>query len=152
MWACCGRGPWDAPRVVAWVLRGRAHLKRQLAERAAPDVRTLPYRDEVVAYLRRRRDEGRRLVLATAAEERLALAVAEHLGLTGLNRFLAFDEATGVLECEAGVSLAKIFQHLLPRCWSRASSRAITGRLRTWTRLWLASSLDRSVEMLGNDK
>jgi decaprenylphospho-beta-D-ribofuranose 2-oxidase len=32
-----------------------------------------------------------------------------------LNRFLAFDERTGVLECEGGVSFAEIIQHLLPR-------------------------------------
>jgi FAD/FMN-containing dehydrogenase len=34
---------------------------------------------------------------------------------TRLNRFLAFDAQTGVLECEAGVSLAEILQYFLPR-------------------------------------
>ena len=34
---------------------------------------------------------------------------------TRLNRFLAFDPQQGVLECEAGVSLAEIVQHFLPR-------------------------------------
>jgi FAD/FMN-containing dehydrogenase len=32
-----------------------------------------------------------------------------------LNRFLAFDPATGVLECEAGVSLAEIIRYFLSR-------------------------------------
>ncbi len=32
-----------------------------------------------------------------------------------LNRFLAFDEQSGILECEAGISLAEIIEHLLPR-------------------------------------
>ena len=32
-----------------------------------------------------------------------------------LNRFLAFDDSTGVLECESGVSLAEILQYFLPR-------------------------------------
>jgi FAD/FMN-containing dehydrogenase len=32
-----------------------------------------------------------------------------------LNRFLAFDTQTGVVECEAGVSLAEIVQYFLPR-------------------------------------
>jgi FAD/FMN-containing dehydrogenase len=36
---------------------------------------------------------------------------------TGLNRFLDFDEATGVLECEAGVSFAEIMDVFLPRGW-----------------------------------
>jgi FAD/FMN-containing dehydrogenase len=34
-----------------------------------------------------------------------------------LNRFLSFDSATGVLECESGVSLAEIIQYFLPRGW-----------------------------------
>jgi decaprenylphospho-beta-D-ribofuranose 2-oxidase len=36
---------------------------------------------------------------------------------TMLNRFLAFDTATGVLECESGVSLAEIIECFLPRGW-----------------------------------
>lgn len=36
---------------------------------------------------------------------------------TQLNRFLSFDEATGVLECEAGVSIEDIIRHLMPRGW-----------------------------------
>ena len=34
-----------------------------------------------------------------------------------LNRFLSFDSAAGVLECEGGVSLAEIIQYFLPRGW-----------------------------------
>ena len=34
-----------------------------------------------------------------------------------LNRFLSFDTASGVLECEGGVSLAEIIQYFLPRGW-----------------------------------
>ena len=34
---------------------------------------------------------------------------------TRLNRFLAFDAKAGVLECEAGVSLAEILHYFLPR-------------------------------------
>ena len=39
-------------------------------------------------------------------------AVIRH---TRLNRFLAFDAQAGVLECEAGVSLAEIIHYFLPR-------------------------------------
>lgn len=34
-----------------------------------------------------------------------------------LNRFLSFDAASGVLECESGVSLAEIIHCFLPRGW-----------------------------------
>jgi FAD/FMN-containing dehydrogenase len=36
---------------------------------------------------------------------------------TRLNRLIAFDDRTGVLECEAGVSFAEIIAHFLPRGW-----------------------------------
>lgn len=39
------------------------------------------------------------------------------LDVTRLDRMIAFDPATGVLECEAGVSLAAILEHLVPRGW-----------------------------------
>jgi decaprenylphospho-beta-D-ribofuranose 2-oxidase len=42
--------------------------------------------------------------------------------LTGVNRFLAFDESTGQLECETGVTLAEILEHLLPRGWYVATT------------------------------
>ncbi len=34
-----------------------------------------------------------------------------------LDRFMAFDESTGVLRCEAGVLLADILRHFAPRGW-----------------------------------
>lgn len=39
------------------------------------------------------------------------------IGHTLLNRFLSFDESSGVLECEGGVSLAEIIKYFLPRGW-----------------------------------
>lgn len=39
------------------------------------------------------------------------------LDATGLDRFIAFDPATGVLRCEAGVSLDTIIQLTLPQGW-----------------------------------
>ena len=39
------------------------------------------------------------------------------LDATGLDRFIAFDPATGLLRCEAGVSLDAIIQLALPQGW-----------------------------------
>jgi decaprenylphospho-beta-D-ribofuranose 2-oxidase len=39
------------------------------------------------------------------------------LGLGHMDRYLAFDEASGALTCEAGVSLARIIQDFGPRGW-----------------------------------
>jgi decaprenylphospho-beta-D-ribofuranose 2-oxidase len=42
---------------------------------------------------------------------------ARVIDMRGMDRFLAFDPATGVLQAEAGLSLATIIDTLLPRGW-----------------------------------
>ena len=78
-----------------WLLRGRAHLKHEIARRVHLDAALLPYHEPLVAWLREERSRGRRLVLATAADRALADGVAAHLGL--------FDE---VLASGRGINLA----------------------------------------------
>ena len=39
------------------------------------------------------------------------------LGMRKIDRYLAFDEASGTLTCEAGVSLERIIQDFTPRGW-----------------------------------
>lgn len=39
------------------------------------------------------------------------------LDASHLNRFIAFDEAQGILRCEAGVSLAEVLDLIVPRGW-----------------------------------
>lgn len=70
-----------------WLLQGKAKLKEQLAVRSGLKPTNLPYRDEVVAFLKSERASGRRLVLVTASNRRLAQSVADHLGI--------FDEVYG---------------------------------------------------------
>lgn len=62
-----------------WLLGGKAHLKRRIAERATLDVETLPYDDRILAWMRREA-ERRPVILCTASDQMLADAVATHLG------------------------------------------------------------------------
>src|SRR5215216_4461338 len=39
------------------------------------------------------------------------------LDVAPLKRFIAFDDATGILRCEAGVTLAEILELMVPRGW-----------------------------------
>jgi len=68
-------------KVFGWAAAGKARLKAELARNIDFDPALLPYRPEVVEALRVAKGEGRRIVLATGANERLAHAVADHLGL-----------------------------------------------------------------------
>src|SRR5215469_12747281 len=79
--AAVKRSPMVLLLVPFWLMRGRAYLKARLAERAdlRPDL--LPYREEVVRYLRAEKVSGRSLWLVSACDRRLAQQVSAHLGL-----------------------------------------------------------------------
>jgi len=89
------RAPW-------WLLRGKARLKHELAQRVRLDAATLPYNDAMCAYLVHQRAQGRPLVLATGSNRRQAEAVAKHLGF--FNAVLAsnaHDNLTGHRKLQA---------------------------------------------------
>jgi 4-hydroxybenzoate polyprenyltransferase/phosphoserine phosphatase len=75
---------WALFLIPLWLLRGKAHLKRQISRRVVLNVSVLPYRASFVAWLKEERAAGRKLVLATASDLPLAQAVADHLGLFDL--------------------------------------------------------------------
>src|SRR5262245_1396212 len=60
------QGPMVLLLVPFWLVRGRAYLKARLAERADLRADLLPYRKEVVTYLRSEKQAGRRVWLVTA--------------------------------------------------------------------------------------
>jgi len=73
------RNPLHLFRFVAWLFKGRAHLKRQIALRTSVDVAALPYDERVVGWLRDDA-QGRSKILCTASDQALADAVAAHVG------------------------------------------------------------------------
>ncbi len=64
-----------------WLLKGRAYFKHEIARRVTLDVTTLPYQQDLLAFLFSERESGRELALATASHVTFAQAVAAHLGL-----------------------------------------------------------------------
>jgi 4-hydroxybenzoate polyprenyltransferase len=75
------RNPLNAVRMLGWLAQGKARLKARIADEATLDVAHLPYRAQVVEFLRAAQAQGRRVVLATAADARVAHQVAAQLGL-----------------------------------------------------------------------
>lgn len=73
--------PAEALRVPLWLLRGKAALKAEVSARVALDERHLPYNRQLIAYLEAERGEGRRLYLATGADQQLAGRIANYLGI-----------------------------------------------------------------------
>jgi 4-hydroxybenzoate polyprenyltransferase/phosphoserine phosphatase len=94
-WSALGRS-WATPVQALQVLlrSGRAALKASLTEAGPVEVASLPYNDEVLAYIRDWRARGGRTALVTASDQGIAEQVAEHLGI--------FDEVHG---SDAGTNL-----------------------------------------------
>lgn len=73
--------PLVALLAVGWLMRGRATLKDELAKRVSVDPGALPYRDDVVEFVRARKADGDTVILATASARAWAEPVAAHLDL-----------------------------------------------------------------------
>jgi 4-hydroxybenzoate polyprenyltransferase len=86
--------PTAAMKALLWLFRGRAYLKQQLAAHVAIDAAVLPYNQPLLDYLRERRSEGRRLVLASASDSGIASAIAGHLGI--FDNVIASDGVTNL--------------------------------------------------------
>ena len=72
---------WRCFLLPLWLLQSRAYFKHKIAQYITLDVATLPYRENVLAFLQHEKNQGRTLVLATAAHHTIAQAVASHLKL-----------------------------------------------------------------------
>ncbi len=64
-----------------WLRKGKAGFKQEITSRANVEVEYLPYNQPLLQYLREEHARGRRIVLATAADQAFAERVAAHLGL-----------------------------------------------------------------------
>jgi 4-hydroxybenzoate polyprenyltransferase len=75
------RHPGAFVRSPLWALKGKAHVKSQVASLVTLDVAHLPYNRPLLEYLRDEHASGRKLYLATGADRVLARKVAAHLGI-----------------------------------------------------------------------
>lgn len=88
-----------------WLLRGKAHVKRQLASRVQLPAETLPYDERVLEILRATTQRPR--VLCTASDQLLVQPIADHLGL--FEEVIASDGRTNLSGHNKGDALAERF-------------------------------------------
>ncbi|MEI8287978.1 MAG: apolipoprotein N-acyltransferase [Verrucomicrobiota bacterium] len=88
------RNPLALFQILFWWTRGRAHLKQELAERVQIDPTTLPYHQRFIAWLQEEKKTGRKIILATASDFKMAQPVADHTGL--FDEVLASDGQTNL--------------------------------------------------------
>lgn len=83
-----GKNPFYVFLFAFWLLKGKANLKRRIAEIATLDADTLPYDTRVLEWVRQQ-SGNRPTVLCTASDQKLAEAVAGHVG--GFAKVLGSD-------------------------------------------------------------
>ncbi|XYI33309.1 UbiA family prenyltransferase [Cupriavidus oxalaticus] len=86
--------PADILRMPVWLSRGKAVLKERLAGLVNIDPASLPYNTELLEWLKIQKAAGRKLILCTASDKSLALAIAEHL--TIFDEVMASDGVTNL--------------------------------------------------------
>jgi len=64
-----------------WLLQGKAAFKEKVSSIVNLDVKNLPYNQPFLDWLKIQRSEGRKIALCTAANERIAHSVADHIQL-----------------------------------------------------------------------
>lgn len=67
--------------LVFWLFKGFAVLKKEVFKRSNLNPASLPYREEVLDYIKAEKSSDRKLILATASFSENALPIAEHLNL-----------------------------------------------------------------------
>lgn len=112
--------PIRAIRLVFALFAGRAHFKQCVARATQFDAAKLPYRTELVDYLRDLQRRGAYLVLATGSDYAQATAVAEHLGIFA--DVIASDGATNLTGRRKATVLVERFGdggfHYIGNDWS----------------------------------
>lgn len=85
-----------------WLLKGLPFFKFKVAEISELDVTSLPYNLQLIDWLKKERDRGKKIVLSTGANELIARDVSEHLSL--FDDVIASDANTNLIsekKCEA---------------------------------------------------
>ena len=112
--------------MLLWLPRGKAAFKREVARRTGLDIATLPANEALVAHIEAQKATGREIVLATAADELMAMRV--------LQRFPVFDRVVasdGVRNLK-GAAKATQLEALFPGGFDYAGNAAVD--LPVWAR------------------
>ncbi len=97
LWKYLKENPGGVMNLLFWFLKGRAFLKKKLGQKVSIDVSELSYNPRVMKLIQEAKDRGQPVVLATAADGKIANEVARHWGF--FDRVIASD---GFLNQRAG--------------------------------------------------
>jgi 4-hydroxybenzoate polyprenyltransferase len=91
IFALLRKNPLFLLRLPLWLLKGKAALKFEVASRVHIDPASLPYREDLLEFLKAESSRGRKVYLATASHKILVRPMADQLGF--ISGVLATDES-----------------------------------------------------------
>lgn len=101
------QNPFGLFSLVLWLLKGKAHLKQQLASQVTLEVDDIPLNAELVAYAEAEKAKGRQIILATAADSLLAIRIAHRFPF--IDKTIASDGITNLKGATKAQKLAEMF-------------------------------------------
>lgn len=90
-----------------WLFYGIAYLKQKVAEYSELDVTTLPYNQPLIDWLREEKLCGKKIVLSTAANGKIAKAVVTKFDL--FDDFIASDSTTNLKSSRKRYALQELY-------------------------------------------
>ena len=92
-----------------WLSQGKAVLKRNLSNRTGFDPSSVPYNSDLLDWLKQQQTQGRKLILCTASDHAIALAISEYLGI--FDEIMASDGTTNLAGTHKAEALEQRFGH-----------------------------------------
>ncbi|MDC0347759.1 UbiA family prenyltransferase [Gammaproteobacteria bacterium] len=77
-----------------WLLQGVAHLKQKVADHSELDIKKLPFNQPFIDWLNKEKLNGKKIILSTAANEKVAKAIVNHFDF--FDDFIASDSETNL--------------------------------------------------------
>lgn len=93
--------PLDIIKYPFWLIKGKAALKQNLANRSSIDPATLPYNTALLSWLEKQKANGRKLILCSASDNNIVQSISDHLKI--FDEVIASNGTTNV----AGENKAK---------------------------------------------
>lgn len=66
---------------IFWLFKGKLNLKNKIANWVVPNAKFFPYNYELINWLKKQKEEGAVLILATASHQKIAKSVFDHIDI-----------------------------------------------------------------------
>ena len=142
------QNPMNLFRIVFWLRRGRAYLKQKIGEAIDLPIADLPVNANVVSLAKEAEEHGRAVVIATAADKKIAENVAARLDVEAT--LLASDGVINLKGSAKATALAKRFPDGFDYAGDSHADLAVWKVARKAILVEPSSSVKRAAMRLGN--